>query len=155
MEDIIASGLGELRKNAFGEDIDDAKSLPWSREQAWIVLKQLARKPEVLNFIVLVNNQLTFLVSCHITTCYSMRLSRETSYRFVLWNTLRLYPSAHSTVLSRHFHWRGCLISFFFFLGRPSTIRPGKPVFKYVFERLVNGNGHRVHYLTAPLLKIP
>lgn len=56
MEDVIASSLGELRKNAFGEDIGDAKSLPWSREQVWIVLKQLARKPEVLSFIVLVNN---------------------------------------------------------------------------------------------------
>jgi len=25
------------------------------------------------------------------------------------------------------------------FLGRPSVIRPGKPVYHYVFERLVNG----------------
>lgn len=52
MEDIIASSVGTLRKNAFGEDIDDAKSLPWSREQAWIVLKQLAHKPEVLNLMI-------------------------------------------------------------------------------------------------------
>ena len=25
--------------------------------------------------------------------------------------------------------------------GRPSVIRPGRPVFKYVFEKLVNGMG--------------
>jgi hypothetical protein len=51
VEDIIASGVGELRKKTFGEDIDDAKSLPWSREQAWTVLKQLARKAEVLKLM--------------------------------------------------------------------------------------------------------
>ena len=47
VEDIISRSIGELRKNAFGEDIEDAKSLSWTREQAWTVLKQLARRAEV------------------------------------------------------------------------------------------------------------
>ena len=47
VEDIIVRTMGELRKNAFGDDIEDAKGLPWKREQAWTVLKQLASKDEV------------------------------------------------------------------------------------------------------------
>lgn len=47
VEDIISRSISELRKNAFGEDIEDAKSLSWTREQAWTVLKQLGRKAEV------------------------------------------------------------------------------------------------------------
>lgn len=47
VEDIINRGVGELRKNAFGDDAEDAKSLPWSREQAWLVLKQLSKLNEV------------------------------------------------------------------------------------------------------------
>jgi len=47
VEDIISRSIGELRKNAFGEDIEDAKSLSWTREQVWTVLKQLEKKVEV------------------------------------------------------------------------------------------------------------
>lgn len=47
VEDIISRSIAELRKNAFGEDMEDAKSLSWTREQAWIVLKRLAQKAEV------------------------------------------------------------------------------------------------------------
>jgi hypothetical protein len=47
VEDIISRGVGELRKNAFGDDIEDAKTLAWSREQAWIVLKKLSTQEEV------------------------------------------------------------------------------------------------------------
>lgn len=35
--------------------------------------------------------------------------------------------------------------------GRPSTIRPGKPVYKYVFQRLVSGSSS-ILVLTVPLL---
>lgn len=48
VEDIISRSVGELRQNAFGEDLEDAKSLSWTREQGWTVLKQLARKAEVI-----------------------------------------------------------------------------------------------------------
>lgn len=47
VQDIIARTVIELRKNAFGDDVDDAKALPWSREQAWTVVSLLAEKGEV------------------------------------------------------------------------------------------------------------
>lgn len=47
MEDIIARGVGELRKIAFGDDVEDTKNLPWKQEQAWAVLKRLAKDDEV------------------------------------------------------------------------------------------------------------
>ena len=47
VEDIISRCTSEIRKNAFGDDLEDAKSLAWSREQAWAIMKQLANKPEV------------------------------------------------------------------------------------------------------------
>lgn len=47
VEDIVIRGVSELRKNAFGDDIEDAKSLPWTREQAWILMKQLSKQAEV------------------------------------------------------------------------------------------------------------
>lgn len=47
VDDIVSRGVSELRKSAFGDDAEDAKSLPWSREQAWILMKLLAKKPEV------------------------------------------------------------------------------------------------------------
>lgn len=46
VEDIITRGVGELRKNAFGE-IDDAQSMAWSKEQVFFILKALAKADEV------------------------------------------------------------------------------------------------------------
>ena len=54
VEDIISRGTSELRKNAFGDDLEDAKSLAWSREQAWAIMKQLANKPEVSSDVLLI-----------------------------------------------------------------------------------------------------
>ena len=47
VEDIITRGVGELRKNAFGDDAEDAKDLPWTRAQAWGLMKLLAKEGEV------------------------------------------------------------------------------------------------------------
>lgn len=47
VEDIINRGVTELRKNAFGDDAEDAKNLPWTSEQAWTVLKTLSKQAEV------------------------------------------------------------------------------------------------------------
>ena len=47
VDDIVSRGVSELRKNAFGDDSEDAKNLPWSREQAWKLMKELAKKNEV------------------------------------------------------------------------------------------------------------
>ena len=54
VDDIVTRGVSELRKNAFGDDIEDAKSLPWTREQAWILLKQLSKQPEVCVVVCIV-----------------------------------------------------------------------------------------------------
>ncbi|KAH0830288.1 RNA12 protein-domain-containing protein [Lanmaoa asiatica] len=102
VEDIISRSIGELRKNAFGEDIEDAKSLSWSREQVWTVLKQLTQKPDLPYYDVLAN-----------------------------------FPFKGDEFALRSME-HAELISIGTMDGRPSAIRPGKPVFKYVFERLVN-----------------
>jgi RNA12 protein len=47
VEDIINKCVGELRKNAFGVDIEDSNHLQWSREQAWAIIKQLSSRGEV------------------------------------------------------------------------------------------------------------
>ncbi|KDQ33744.1 hypothetical protein PLEOSDRAFT_1033437 [Pleurotus ostreatus PC15] len=101
VEDIVVRGVSELRKSAFGDDVDDAKSLAWSREQAWAVLKLLAKKPEV-------------------------------SYHEVL---IEFPFKGDESPLRNMEHAE--LIAIGTVNGRPSTIRPGKPVYKYVFERLV------------------
>jgi hypothetical protein len=51
VEDIINREVSELRKNMFGDDIDDARGLPWSREQAWSVLRLLSRAEEASKVI--------------------------------------------------------------------------------------------------------
>ena len=48
VEEIINQGVSELRKNAFGDDVDDAKSLLWTREQAWKVIRLLSQQAEVI-----------------------------------------------------------------------------------------------------------
>lgn len=47
VDDIINRNVIELRKSAFGDDSEDAKSLPWTRAQAWKVVSALAEKGEV------------------------------------------------------------------------------------------------------------
>ncbi|KAJ7286029.1 RNA12 protein-domain-containing protein [Mycena rebaudengoi] len=102
VEDIITRGVSELRKNAFGDDADDAKSLPWGREQAWGLLKLLSKQSEAPYHQVL----LDFPFKGDEAALRSME---------------------HAELISIGTHH-----------GRPSTIRPGKPVYKYVFERLAN-----------------
>jgi len=102
VEDIINRGVVELRKNAFGDDMEDAKTLPWSKEQAWIVLKQLSKQEEIPYYDLLIE-----------------------------------FPfKGDETPLRNMEHAE--LISIGTYNGRPSTIRAGKPVYKYVFEQLVS-----------------
>jgi hypothetical protein len=54
VEDIIARGVVELRRNAFGDDVDDAKGLAWTQEQAWKVIKMLSKSQEVPYYDMLV-----------------------------------------------------------------------------------------------------
>lgn len=47
VEDIIVRNVVELRKAAFGDDLEDSKSMPWTRNQAWKIVSELAKKREV------------------------------------------------------------------------------------------------------------
>ena len=47
VEDIVLRNTIELRKAAFGDDSEDAKSLPWTRAQAWKVVSELAKTGQV------------------------------------------------------------------------------------------------------------
>ncbi|KAI5900140.1 uncharacterized protein SCHCODRAFT_02607113 [Schizophyllum commune H4-8] len=100
VEDIVSRGVAELRKNAFGDDADDAKNLPWSREQAWHVLKQLAKQEEIPYQDLLLN--------------FPFKGDE---------NALRAMEQAELITVGTN-------------NGRPSAVRPGKPVYKWVFERL-------------------
>ncbi len=104
VEDIITRGVAELRKNAFGDDAEDAKTLPWTREQAWKVLKLLVKKPEVGYFELLVD--------------FPFKGEEGES-------ALRSMEHAELIAISTKD-------------GRPENVRPGKPVFRYVFERVVS-----------------
>ncbi|KAJ7871518.1 RNA12 protein-domain-containing protein [Mycena olivaceomarginata] len=109
VEDIIYREVSEVRKKAFGDDAEDAKNLAWGREQAWSLFKQLSKKTE-----------------CQMS-------STKLPYHDVLLEfpfkgdegPLRSMEHAELIAIGTH-------------NGRPSTIRPGKPVFQAVFERLVN-----------------
>lgn len=47
MEDIVSRNATELRKTFFGDDDEEAKTLKWTREQAWALTKGLSRDGEV------------------------------------------------------------------------------------------------------------
>lgn len=47
VDDIVTRGVSEMRKNAFGEESEDVKSMAWSREQVFFILKGLAKSDEV------------------------------------------------------------------------------------------------------------
>lgn len=88
VEDIIGRGIIELRKAAFGEDAEDAKSLSWSREQAWAVLKQLAKAEEVREFTHNIFILLTLhMKRSHTMMSYLISLSKEMRLHFAAWNT--------------------------------------------------------------------
>ncbi|KAG8984608.1 mitochondrial escape protein 2, partial [Tulasnella sp. 427] len=104
VQTIVAQGVGELRKAAFGDDVDDAKDLPWKPEQAWSVLKALAKHDEL-------------------------------SYAEVL---LEFPFKGDEAALRAMEHAE--LISINATDGLPISIKPGKPIYRYVFQRLVNDN---------------
>lgn len=101
VEDIIQRGVAELRKNAFGDDSEDGKGLPWTRQQAWTVLKLLAQKDTLKYHQILLD----------------FPFKGDES-------ALRAMEHAE-------------LISITTVDGRPSLIRPGKPIHRYVFQRLL------------------
>jgi len=120
VEDIIARGVGELRKNAFGDDAEDAKDLPWTRAQAWGLMKRLAKEGEVRV------SRPSFQPS--------LTLGTQIPYH----DTLMNFPFKGDDMALRNME-HAELITITTYNGRPSTIRPGKPVYQSVFERVVGG----------------
>ena len=124
MEDIITRGVGELRKKAFGDDADDAKDLPWTRTQAWGLMKQLAKEGEVRSSFF-----------CHF---FNLPIRPDCQLQISYHSTLINFPFKGDEMALRNME-HSELITITTHNGRPSTIRPGKPVYKFVFERVVGG----------------
>lgn len=47
VKEIISRSSSEVRQKAFGEAIQDGKTLGWTRQQIWTVIKLLAKRSEV------------------------------------------------------------------------------------------------------------
>ncbi|KIY67682.1 exonuclease [Cylindrobasidium torrendii FP15055 ss-10] len=106
VEDIINRGVGEIQKSAFGDDAEDAKNLPWTRQQAWAVLRKLAKSPEI-------------------------------SYSELLLD----FPFKGDEQPLRNMEQAELISMGTEKSGRPSTVRPGKPIYRSVFQRLVQDPG--------------
>ncbi len=143
VNDIVSRNVVELRKQAFGDDVDDAKSLPWTRSQAWKVVQLLAKDGEVGD-------------SSHRTpsaTRAERTHTAQTSYA----NLLQDFPfkgqEAQLKALEEH-----DMIAVSYVDGRPANIRPGKPVFRYAFKNLVAdpifAASSQIEYDTAVLAKL-
>lgn len=52
VDDIVARGVGELRKSAFGEDVEDTETMTWSKEQVYYIIKQLSKTNEVCAIVL-------------------------------------------------------------------------------------------------------
>ena len=95
VEDIISRCTSEIRKNAFGDDIDDAKNLPWTREQAWAVIKQLSKVGEVNSWHENVRLQNISLIDRNrfpiMRLLWNSR-SRVTRQLYGIWNMQNLSP---------------------------------------------------------------
>jgi hypothetical protein len=118
IEDIISRGVAEIRKTAFGDDSEESKALPWTQIQAWTVIKQLATKEQVgdaLHPKYMIMK--LYKIPYHKTLLDSFKGSE---------NAIRAMEQAE-------------LISLNIQDGRRTTITVGKPVYKWVFQRLVNG----------------
>ena len=90
VDDIVTRSVSELRKNAFGDDIEDAKSLLWTREQAWSLMKQLSRQSEVsAGRASMANNTLmqAAVRRFHIMKFSSSSPSKEMRRPCAIWNT--------------------------------------------------------------------
>ena len=118
VDDIVLRNVVELRKAAFGDDEQDAKSLSWSRVQAWKIVSELAKHGEV--------SRLRFQFLSDLTI--------QLSYAKLLQNFPFKGNEQALKAMEEHE-----LISVSYVDGRAESVRPGKPVFRYAFQRLVDG----------------
>ncbi|ORY30013.1 RNA12 protein-domain-containing protein [Naematelia encephala] len=101
VNDIVVRNVVELRKQAFGDDAEDAKALPWTKAQAWKVVQGLAKSGQMSH----------------------AKLLQDFPFK-----------GAEQSLKALEEHE---LISVSYHEGRASMVKPGKPVFRYVFEALV------------------
>lgn len=78
VDDLISKNVVELRKAAFGDDSEDAKSLPWTRAQAWKVVSELAKHGEVGGCPILQRREVLMTRFLTLSSCRTFR-SREQS----------------------------------------------------------------------------
>jgi hypothetical protein len=116
VEEIIARAVSELRKSAFSDDVDDGQGKLWTQDQAWTVVKALSTESEVCRTYP--NEKLPLILA-------------QVSYYDVLMN----FPFKGNENALRGME-NAELIAIGTFEGRPSVIRPGKPVYRWAFEHL-------------------
>lgn len=122
VNDIITRSSTEIVKNCFGDDADEAKSLAWSREQVWYLIKTLSKDKE-LSYPELLSGSSPFkdnekairaLEQAEVVTI----LHKEG--RFEIESTRSGSLLANSTICK----------------GHAATVRPGKPSYRAAFEVL-------------------
>jgi hypothetical protein len=64
VDDIVRRNVVELRKQAFGDDAEDAKSLPWTRAQAWKIVSDLAKSGEVRERMRMLDHRVVADIDC-------------------------------------------------------------------------------------------
>ena len=50
--ELLSKAVMEIRKHAFGDDAEDAKSIPWTGVQFWKVMVELAKLGNVSAIII-------------------------------------------------------------------------------------------------------
>lgn len=101
VQSLIGHTAVALQKT-FGEDIEEAASLPWSQPQAWGIISKLAKTPQ-----------------------------GELPYYGVLFGTFKGQEASLKALESAE------VITIRHVDGRPSLIRPGRPVFLHAMRALV------------------
>lgn len=136
VDDIVLKNVVELRKAAFGDDTEDAKSLPWTRAQAWKVVSELAKDGEVSS---------QSLGDCSVLDAGLLLIhDLQISYSQLL-QDFPFKGAEHSLkALEEHE-----LVGVTYVDGRASRVKPGKPVYRYAFQSLVDGESR---FMTNPIL---
>ncbi|KAL7413942.1 RNA12 protein-domain-containing protein [Mrakia frigida] len=101
VEDILTRTQVELRKSVFGDDAEEAKNLPWSRAQAWKIVKDLSSKGELSYSALLL--------------AFPFKGAED---------KLKNLEAAE-------------FVSITYINGRPSLVKPGKPLYHAAFKKLV------------------
>ncbi|KAI7905156.1 RNA12 protein-domain-containing protein [Cokeromyces recurvatus] len=128
-EDIVTRNLIEIRKYGFGDSSVDNYIMEWTATQFWTIVKLLAKNKSVReSFFFFVFLFLFFYYYCHIYF-----ISIQINYDELKWGSIFNGNDAPLKAMER-----AELIVIVQKEGRPNSIRPGKPVYYTVFNRLVS-----------------